>query len=226
MTNNDTPSTFPWFHLLDRFKLGLQRLRLEAIESLQNLRAFEYLGSTFSQGRTFVLGPTPSLDDWATAHRSTLENLLWVIIAYYRRLHGDTVLKVALLQIMELNLPELPVHPDRFTYEDTHEWTRPSHTAFHLDIRALEMLSVDQLVDQIYEYRLIKQDIQGFVTRVPVFCLYYRTPLFQTTQAKYYKMVVAAFEQRPNHAPDIYDVEFSTGAPVIAQIATIEDPLA
>jgi hypothetical protein len=104
------------------------------------------------------------LDDWATAHQSTLENLLRVIIKYYRRLHGDTVLKVVLLQIMELDLPELPVHPDRFTFEDAHEWTGPSHTAFHLDIRALEMLSVDQLVDQIYEDRLIKQDIQGFVT--------------------------------------------------------------
>jgi hypothetical protein len=157
-----------------------------------------------------------------------------VIIEYYRRLYGATVLKVALLQIMELDVPELLVHPDRFTFEDTHEWTRPSHTAFHLDIRALEMLSVDQLVDQIYEDRLIKQDLQGFVTRVPVFCsYYYRTPLLQNTQAKYYKMVVAAFEQRPNRAdipwftaPAIYDVEFSTGAPVIAQIATIEDPLA
>jgi hypothetical protein len=100
MTNNDTPSMFPRFHLPDRLKLGLQRLRLEALESLQNLRAFEYTGSTLSQGRTFVLDPTPSSDDWATAHRSTLENLLWVIIEYYRRLHGDTVLKVALLQIM------------------------------------------------------------------------------------------------------------------------------
>jgi hypothetical protein len=134
------------------------------------------------------------------AHRSTLENLLWVIIEYYRRLHGDTVLKVALLQIMELDLPELPVHPDRFTFEDTHKWTGPNHTAFHLDIRALEMLSVDQLVDRIYEARLIKQDIQGFFTRVPVFCSYYRTQPFQTTQAKYYKMVVAAFNQRPNRA--------------------------
>jgi hypothetical protein len=156
-----------------------------------------------------------------------------VIIEYYRRLHGDTVLKVALLQIMELDLPELPVHPDHFTFEDTHEWTGPSHTAFHLDIGALEMLSVDQLVDQIYEDRLIKQDIQGFVTPVPVFCLYYRTPLFQTTQAKYYKMVVAAFDQRPNRVdipwvttPAIYAVEFSMEAPVIAQITTIEDPLA
>jgi hypothetical protein len=141
-----------------------------------------------------------------------------VIIEYYRRLHGDTVLKVALLQIMELGLPELPVHPDRFTFEDTQEWTGPSHTAFHLDIRALEMLSVDQLVDQIYEDRLIKQDIQGLVTKGPDFWSYYRTPLFQTTQAKYYKMVVAAFDKRPNHADipwvtttDIYDVEFSTG---------------
>jgi hypothetical protein len=97
------------------------------------------------------------LEDWATAHPSTLENLLRVIIEYYRRLYGPTVLKVALLQIMELDLPELPIHPDRFTFEDTHEWTGPSHsTAFHLDIRALEMLSVDQLVDQIYEDRLIK----------------------------------------------------------------------
>jgi hypothetical protein len=86
------------------------------------------------------------------------------IIEYYRRLYGPTVLKVALLQIMELHLPELPVYPNCFTFEDTHEWTGPSHTAFHLDIRALEMLSVDQLVDQIYEDRLIKQDLHGFVT--------------------------------------------------------------
>ena len=233
MTDNDTPSTFPRFHLPDRLKLGLQRLRLEALESLQNLRAFEYTGSTLSQGRTFVLGPTSSSDDWATTHRSTLENLLRVIIEYYRRLHGDTVLKVALLQIMELDLPELPVHPDRFTFEDTHEWTGPSHTAFHLDIRALEMLSVDQLVDQIYEDRLIKQDLHSFVTRVPILCAYFRTPLFQTTQANYYKMVVKAFEQRPNRAeipwvttPAIYAVEFPTGAPIIAQIATINDPTA
>jgi hypothetical protein len=62
MTDNDTPSTFPWFHLPDRLKLGLQRLGPKALESLQNLRAFEYTGLTLSQGRTFVLGPTPSND--------------------------------------------------------------------------------------------------------------------------------------------------------------------
>jgi hypothetical protein len=106
MTDNDIPSAFPW----------LQRLRLEALGSLQNFCAFEYTGSTLSQGSTFVPGPTPSLDDWAMAHRSTLENLLWVIIEYYCRLYGPTVLKVALLQIMEHDLSELTVYPDRFTF--------------------------------------------------------------------------------------------------------------
>jgi hypothetical protein len=193
-------STAPRLHLPDQMKLGFQRLRLEALESLQNLRALEYTGSTISQGSTLVLGLTPSSDDWATTHCFTLENLLRVIIEYHRRLYCPTVLKGALLQIMELDLPELPVYPNRFTLEDTHEWTGPSHTAFHLDILALEMLSVDQLVDQIYEDRLIKQDLHSFVTRVPILCAYFRTPLIQTTQANYYKMVVKAFEQRPNRA--------------------------
>ena len=238
MTDNDPMSTFPRLHLPDRMKLGLQRLRLEALEYLQNLRAFEYTGSTLSQGSNLAPVRTPSSEasseDWATAHRSTLENLLRVICEYYRRLHGDTSLKGALLQILQLDLPDLPVYRDCFTVEDTHEWTEASHTAFHLDIRALEMVSVDQLVDQIYEDRLIKQDLHSFVTRVPILCAYFRTPLFQTTQAKYYKMVVKAFEQRPNRAeipwvttPAIYAVEFpTTGAPIIAQIATIEDPTA
>jgi hypothetical protein len=107
MTNNDTPSTFPRLHLPDRLKFGLQRLRLRALEALHNLRAFKYMGLTLSQGSTFVQSPIPSFDDWATAHCSTLESLLRVIIEYYRRLYGPTVLKVALLQIMELDLPEL-----------------------------------------------------------------------------------------------------------------------
>jgi hypothetical protein len=141
---------------------------------------------------------------------------------------------MALLKILELDIPDLPMYRKCFTVEDTHEWTGVWHTAFHLDIRALEMVSVDQLVDQIYDDRLIKQDLHGFVTQVPILCAYFRTPLFQTTQAKYYKMVVKAFEQRPNRAdipwvttPAIYEVEFSTTeAPIIAQIATIEDPTA
>jgi hypothetical protein len=63
------------------------------------------------------------------------------------------------------------------------------------------MVSVDQLVDQIYEDRLIKQDLHGFVTRVP------EIPWVTT--------------------PAIYEVEFSTtGAPIIAQIGTIKDPTA
>jgi hypothetical protein len=120
-----------------------------------------------------------------------------VICEYYRRLHCDTSLKVALLQILQLDLPDLPVYHECFTVKDTHAWTGASHTGFHLDIRALEMVSVDQLVDQIYEDKLIKQDLHGFVTRVPILCAYFHTPLFQTTQAKYYKWL----SKPSNNAP-------------------------
>ena len=236
MTNNDPLSrSTSWLLLPDQMTLGLQRLRLEALESLQNLRAFEYTGSTLSQGSTQAKSRTPSSssEDWATTHRSTLENLLRVICEYYRCLHGDASLKMALLKILELDLPDLPVYDTRFTVEDTHAWTGVWHTVSHLDLRALEMASVDQLVNQIYEDRLIKQDLHSFVTRVPILCAYFRTPLFQTTQANYYKMVVKAFEQRPNRSvipwvttPAIYAVEFPTGALVIAPIATIDDSTA
>ncbi len=241
MANNDPLSRSTSRLLLpDQMTLGLQRLRLEALESLQNLRAFEYTGSTLSQGSNQAkwnhakFRTPPSSADWATTHRSTLENLLRVICEYYRRLHGDTSLKMALLKILELDLPDLPVYDTRFTVEDTHAWTGVWHTASHLDLRALEMASVDQLVNQIYEDRLIKQDLHGFVTRVPILCAYFRTPLFQTTQANYYKMVVKAFEQHPNRAeipwattPAIYAVEFpTTEVPIVAQIPTIDDPTA
>jgi hypothetical protein len=95
------------------------------------------------------------------------------------------------------------------------------------------MLSVDMLVDQIYEDRLIKRDLHGFVTWVPILCAYFRTPLFHSTQAKYYEKVVAAFEQRPNHdqiclatTPVIYRVHLSRKAPIIGELSTIVDPFA
>jgi hypothetical protein len=102
MTENNLLSTFPWLHLPDGMKLGLQRHCLEALEFLQNLHAFKYTGSTLSQGSTQALVRPPSSEfsseDWATAHRSTLENLLQVICEYYRRLQGDTSIKVALFR--------------------------------------------------------------------------------------------------------------------------------
>jgi hypothetical protein len=179
-------------------KIGLQCLRLEALESFQNLRAFEYSGSTIAHGRTFGRYPIPEPDNWDTVHRSTLEKLLRIILEYCRRLHSKTDLQVALLHLIDLDIPDFPPQPKYITFEETHECTESMHTSYHPDIRALEMVTIDALVDRIYEDRLIKQDLHGFVTRVPILCAYFRTPLFHTTQAKFYEMVVQAFDQRPN----------------------------
>jgi hypothetical protein len=39
----------------------------------------------------------------------------------------------------KLDTPPLPPHPINVTFVDIHEWTGAMHTAFHLDIRALEI---------------------------------------------------------------------------------------
>ena len=234
MTDNDPLPPTHRLHLPDVLKIALQRIRLEALEALQNLRAIEYTGSPISQSRTHCRSfPTPPSNDWFTAHRTTLEDLIRVCFEYYRRLYGVTALQGVIMKLIQVDLPDIPPHPDNITFAETHECTGVMHTAFHLDIRALEMLTVDQLVDQIHEDKLIKRDLHGFVTRVPILCAYFRTPLFHSTQAKYYKMVVEAFDQRPNRAQipwattsAIYDVQFSTEAPIVAQIATISDPFA
>jgi hypothetical protein len=54
MTDNDIPSTFPRLHLPDRLKLGLQRLRLEALESLQNPRSYRAEGYGMIGGLLFL----------------------------------------------------------------------------------------------------------------------------------------------------------------------------
>ena len=108
------------------------------------------------------------------------------------------------------------------------------HSVHYLDVRALEMQAVDELIDQILADKLIQCDVHGLVTRVPILCAYYRTPVFRSSQDTFYRLVIDAFEKHPRRhdqipwatTPAIYDVEFSQmDAPVIGQISTIKDPL-
>jgi hypothetical protein len=113
MTDNDLPPLSPRLHLPDLLKIGLQRLRLEALESLQNVRAFEHTGSTLPNSRTFGQDPIPTSTDWATVHRSTLENLLRVSFEYYRRLHDENDPKAAVLRLLGINIHcVVGRHPD------------------------------------------------------------------------------------------------------------------
>ena len=72
-----------------------------------------------------------------------------------RRRCNENNLQAAVLRIIAANMPDLPTHPLNSAIEKTHECTGVLQTT---------MLSVDMLVDQIYEDRLIKRDLHGFVT--------------------------------------------------------------
>ena len=113
MTDNDPTPPSPRLHLPDRLKIGLQRLRLEALESLQNLRAYEYRGTTLNR-TVAIKSPT---NGWPTVHRSTLEDLLRVIFEYYRRLHDENDLKKAVLRLFATDIPifllTLTISPSR-----------------------------------------------------------------------------------------------------------------
>ena len=154
---------------------------------------------------------------------------------YYQRLYGPHLLKNAVLQMFDIEIPDLPPHPENITFEETHEVTAPSYSTPALDIRALEMMSVDELVHQLYQDQLILRSPNGFATRVPILCEYFRTPVFRTSQLDFYKLVIAAFDKHPDRAlarcppssPVIHQVRFAKGNhPVVGQISTIADPFA
>jgi hypothetical protein len=83
--------------------------------------------------------------------------------------------------------------PDQITYEETHVETTPRYLARNLDIRALEMRSVDMLVNQIYLQAQFHSSQAAFRRHVPVLCEVYRTPLFGTSNSDFYALAVKAF---------------------------------
>ena len=223
--------------MTNRLKIELQRIRLNALLCLTHLRSYEYSGTTLQTNLTILEPPYPVQDtsDWSTVHRTTLEELLRFIFIYYRRLHDVQHLKEAVRRLFAEEMPDHPPHPANITFEETHEVTEPRYQAPSLDVRALEMMSVDMLVDQIYMDPLILRDPLGFATRVPILCEYFRTPLFHSTQRAFYRLVINAFDQHPNRgqvvwptsSPVIHQVSFVTstgGTPIIGQISSIHDP--
>ena len=223
----------PRRYLTDRLMIEFQRLRLKALGHLTNLRSYEYCGTTLQTKITTVC-PMEDATDWMEVHRKTLEELIQLISVYYLRIHEVPFLQLTFLQTVAAEMPDLPPHPDNITFEETHEVTEPCYRAPSLDIRALEMMSVDMLVDQLYQDPLILRDPRGFATRVPILCEYFRTPLFHSSQQAFYELVIAAFDQHPDRArapwhttsPLIHQVRFASGNPVIGQISTTEDPFA
>ena len=172
-----------------------------ALQDLTALRAFEFCGTTTQVGLSIATPPTATdTFDWQRIHRSTLENLLQLIVAYYRRIYPMETLQVAITRILEdtNTLPPLP--PEDITLGEVHTSTAVAYTAASLDIRALEQQSVDMLVAQIYLQKKLNKDEASYIHFVPYLCEHYRTPLFHTSQHDFYVLVTATFEAHPRRS--------------------------
>jgi hypothetical protein len=80
-----------------------------------------------------------------------------------------------------------------------------------------EQRSLSNLVDQVYEQHDLSYSEAAFVSKVPLLCECYRTPLFCLNQKQFYKRVVQAFEAHAcreilswDSTEDILDVELPT----------------
>jgi hypothetical protein len=87
---------------------------------------------------------------------------------------------------IQLNLEHKPVkqHPD----------------GSNKKLSVLKERSLTMLVEQLYDEPYLSCNEDTFISKVPLLCECYRTPLFSLTQAQFYKRVVDTFEahaQRP-----------------------------
>ena len=193
-------------HLLsDPIKIETTRLRFLALQDLTALRAFEFPGTTAPVGLSIAIPPgATDTFNWHRIHRATIENLLLLIVTYYRRVHSTLDIRVVQRILMAVTplppLPEADITPD-----EAHLATAWSHQAASLDIRALEQQSVDMLVEQIYLQDRLHQDEASFIQYVPHLCEHYRTPLFHTGKKEFYTLVTVTFENHPGRATLSWD---------------------
>jgi hypothetical protein len=61
-------------------------------------------------------------------------------------------------------------------------------------LRLLEQRSLAMLVEQLYDEPYLSCNKDNFISKVPLLCECYRSPIFSLTQAQFYKRVVDMFE--------------------------------
>ena len=155
--------------------------------------------------------PANSLDlEWRKVHHNSLENLLRLIYLYYRTLYPHPALHTMVENLfVEDMFHDLPTKPpatpddtaepdnselqDRIDYEvQNREYSLPA-----LDIRALEQLAADRLVDVFYRDPEISQDAMGFGMYARVLSNAWYTPLFESTEAEFFLLVCNTFHEDP-----------------------------
>jgi hypothetical protein len=67
-------------------------------------------------------------------------------------------------------------------------------TGSNKKLSVLEQRSLTMLFEQLYNEPYLSCSEDNFISKVPLLCECYRTPLFSLTQAQFYKRVVDTFE--------------------------------
>jgi hypothetical protein len=196
-----------------------------ALSYLTNLRALEFLGRTLQVGNTipsvesqpFSETATPTGVDieepeannldpvWRSVHRNTLENLLRVIVRYYRGLYLFPALQTLWMRLQEEDMDYLhylhdirhPTEKEDLPDDAVDTKNDSDYTPAALDIQALEQLVADTLVDFFYQDPEISCGVLGFENCARVLSDRYHTPVFKSSEAQFYTLVCNTFHNHP-----------------------------
>ncbi len=187
----------------------MTRLSLSELRHLQTLRthAFGYL----SDLRDLELrAPVSQEDDqlaWNTLHRGYLENLVQVVFQYFRTLNSLTDLQESTrLHLVESDLATHllgllndyeQANPLDSDPEDEREPDSPDNVLPTVDVKAVELLAVTQLVEFCYADPEIYLDPAGYYRLVPELSRNYWSPVFESTPREFFDLVNATFHQHP-----------------------------
>ncbi len=147
-----------------------QALRGYALSHLTNLRSLEFTQRTLQVGISIpnaenVREETHEDTPWHTVHCNNIENLLRVIIWYYRMFYSYPDLRVLFENLLEEEIedPLEAVDPiDDLPNEAIETVWNLDHQPASLDILAMEQLSADYLVDFFYHDFQFSCDPFGF----------------------------------------------------------------
>jgi hypothetical protein len=142
---------------------------------------------------------------WRRVHRNTLESLLHVIVRYYRGLYLFPTLQTRFVRLQEEDMDY--VHYLHGIRSLTKEQDLPDdaivtkndrdYTPVALDIRALEQLAVDDLVEYFYDDPDISCDISGWGQYSRIFSDKWYTLIFQSSEEQFYLLVCNTFHNHP-----------------------------
>ena len=210
LTSKKSRRKTPMIPLTKQLLVSLDDLRFSALTHLTNLRSLEFTGRTIQVGTTipsvesqpfndtrlphgvdFEGTATSHLDpEWRTAHRNTLENLIRVIMRYYRVLYPGIALSTLWINL-DIDHIEYIQHLGKEQDKRSLDVENDLDCApAALDVKALEQLAADQCVEGFYGDPEISQDVGGWGWHARNMTNRYWTPMFESNEDEFYLSLI------------------------------------